>query len=55
MSYDLGDAAKWESMFPSTDKPLLVIPDVNENLLELDEEEVKFYYCVVKYTRKSNQ
>lgn len=39
MSYDLGDAAKWESMFPSTDKPLLVIPDVNENLLELDEEE----------------
>ena len=40
MSYDLGDALKWEFMFPNKDKPLVVIPDVNEDLLEVDDEEV---------------
>ena len=40
MSYDLGDALKWEFMFPKKDKPLVVIPDVNEDLLEVDDEEV---------------
>ena len=40
MSYDLGDALKWEFMFPNKDKPLVVIPDVNEDLLEVDNEEV---------------
>lgn len=39
VSYDLGDALKWEFMFPGTDKPLLVIPNVNEDLLEIDDEE----------------
>jgi len=39
--YDLGDASKWEFMFSTTDKPLLMIPSVDEaDPLDLDDEEV---------------
>lgn len=41
MSYDLGDAAKWEFIFPILDKPLLDLPVVDEGNLDLDEDEVK--------------
>ncbi len=41
MSYDLGDAAKWEFLFPTLDKPLLGLPPVDEGNLDLDEEEVR--------------
>lgn len=37
--YDLGDASKWEFMFSTTDKPLLMIP-VDEDPLDIDDEEV---------------
>ena len=39
MTYDLGDAAKWEFLFPTLDKPLLGLPAVDEGNLDLDEEE----------------
>lgn len=39
--YDLGDASKWEFMFSTTDKPLLMIPSVDEtDPLDIDDEEV---------------
>ena len=41
MTYDLGDAAKWEFLFPTLDKPLLGLPAVDEGNLDLDEEEVR--------------
>lgn len=34
----MGDVLKWEYMFPNTDKPLLKIPEVSDDLLEIDEE-----------------
>lgn len=37
--YDLGDASKWEFMFSTTDKPLLMIPTVDDPL-EIDDDEV---------------
>ena len=40
MNYDLGDPARWEYMFPNMEKPLLAVPNVNEDLLEVDDEEV---------------
>ena len=40
MVYDLGDASKWEFMFSTMDKPLLCIPAVEEDILDLDEDEV---------------
>lgn len=40
LTYDLGNAEKWEFMFPSTDKPLVVIPDVNKDLLEIEDDDV---------------
>jgi len=39
LTYDLGNAEKWEFMFPSTDKPLVVIPDVNKDLLEIEDDD----------------
>ena len=43
--YDLGDASKWEFMFSTTDKPLLMIPSVDEtDPLDFDDEEV--YYSL---------
>jgi hypothetical protein len=44
MSYDLGDAAKWEFLFPTLDKPLLGLPAMDEGNLDLDEEEVRLTY-----------
>ena len=39
--YDLGDAARWEFMFSTSDKPLLVIPSVDEaDPLDIDDDEV---------------
>jgi len=49
ISYDLGDALRWEFMFPNTDKPLVVIPDVNEELLEIDNEEEALEESTVEY------
>ena len=41
--YDLGDAAKWEFMFSTTDKPLLMIPSVDEaDPLDIDDDEVLY-------------
>ena len=40
MSYDLGDIARWEFMFPHNDKPLLMLPGEEEFDMPLDEEEV---------------
>ena len=42
LSFDLGDAAKWEYMFVNTDKPLLALPSVNDDPLEVDDDEVCF-------------
>lgn len=39
LSYDLGDAAKWEFFFPNVDKPLLVIPGEDIQLKQEDSEE----------------
>ncbi|ESO96481.1 hypothetical protein LOTGIDRAFT_115813, partial [Lottia gigantea] len=40
LSYDLGDCTKWEYMFPCTDKPLLQIPETEEDLIGgLDDDE----------------
>ena len=39
MSYDLGDIARWEFMFPHNDKPLLMLPGEEEFDMPLDEEE----------------
>ena len=34
-------------MFPNTDKPLLQIPEAEEDILEgLDDDEVNSYYCI---------
>lgn len=38
--YDLGDASKWEFMFSSSDKPLLMIPTIDEDPLDIDDDEV---------------
>ncbi|KAH3848102.1 hypothetical protein DPMN_090451, partial [Dreissena polymorpha] len=40
LSYDLGDCTRWEYMFPNTDKPLLQIPEAEDDILDgLDDEE----------------
>eukprot|EP00112_Aurelia_sp_Birch-Aquarium-sp1_P024025 Seg740.7 transcript_id=Seg740.7/GoldUCD/mRNA.D3Y31 product="Dynein regulatory complex subunit 7" protein_id=Seg740.7/GoldUCD/D3Y31 len=39
LSFDLGDAAKWEYMFVHMDKPLLALPSVNDDPLEVDDDE----------------
>ena len=48
MSYDLGDPANWEFVFPSTDKPLLTVPSVDDETLDLDEEEVWLHLFSLK-------
>lgn len=42
LKYDLGDCTLWEYMFPSNDKPLLQIPDEDDLLDGLDEDDVSF-------------
>ncbi|XP_001632291.2 dynein regulatory complex subunit 7 [Nematostella vectensis] len=37
--YDLGDASKWEFMFPGTEKPLLSIPTMEDEPLDFDDDE----------------
>jgi hypothetical protein len=37
--YDLGDPARWEFMFPGSDKPLLTLPTLEDDSLDLDDEE----------------
>ena len=41
MTYDLGDAAKWEFFFPNVDKPLLVIPGEDLPVKEEDSNNTK--------------
>ena len=44
--FDLGDATKWESFFPSVDQPLLVVPE--ESTATLGEEKVMtLSLCIV--------
>ncbi|KAF6021549.1 CCDC135 [Bugula neritina] len=38
LKFDLGDCSLWEFMFPSSDKPLLSIPDLDEDL-DIDDED----------------
>lgn len=41
LSYDLGDCTRWEYMFPNTDKPLLQIPEAEDDIMDgLDDEDV---------------
>ena len=49
MSYDLGDIARWEFMFPHNDKPVLMLPGGEECDMPLDEEEVSFIACHVTF------
>jgi len=37
--YDLGDPARWEFMFPGSDKPLLMLPTSDDEPLDLDDDE----------------
>lgn len=42
MKYDLGDCTLWEFMFPSNEKPLLTIPEDEQDLMDgLDDDEVR--------------
>lgn len=42
MVYDLGDASRWEFMFSTTEKPLLLIPSVDEaDPLDIEDDEVQ--------------
>lgn len=39
--FDLGDCVRWEFMFPSNEKPILEIPDLDDDGLDaFDEDEV---------------
>lgn len=46
MTYDLGDCTKWEFMFPTNEKPVLLLPDEDIDI-EFDDE-------VVSYKLKKN-
>jgi len=50
LSYDLGDAVKWEFFFPHIEKPLLVIPAGDEPQLAEDEDEDQVHTCVYHLT-----
>jgi hypothetical protein len=51
LSYDLGDCTRWEYMFPNTDKPLLQIPETEDDIMDgLDDEEVWGYIKCSKAT-----
>ncbi|KAK6999816.1 dynein regulatory complex subunit 7 [Biomphalaria glabrata] len=41
LSYDLGDCTLWEYIFPGLDKPQLLIPEAEEDLDNLDDDEEK--------------
>ncbi|KAL8615670.1 hypothetical protein ACOMHN_034820 [Nucella lapillus] len=41
ISYDLGDCTKWEFMFPGLDKPILQIPEADDDLMMDDDDEDK--------------
>lgn len=45
--FDLGDCVRWEFMFPSNEKPILEIPDMDDDGLDaFDEDEVNTsYFC----------
>jgi len=44
MNYDLDDCTLWEFMFPSDDKPKLLLPEDELDDFE-DDEEVDFMSC----------
>lgn len=50
LSFDLGDPTVWEYMFPNNDKPLLKIPDAEDDLNDMDDEEVKYFPLEDGYT-----
>lgn len=39
--FDLGDCVRWEFMFPSNEKPTLDIPDMDEDALDFEDDEVR--------------
>jgi len=39
LSYDLGDAVKWEFFFPNIEKPLLVVPPGEEPTVVDDDDD----------------
>lgn len=43
MTFDLGDATKWEFFFPNVEQPLLVVPEDSSAVLE--ETETKVSAC----------
>jgi hypothetical protein len=49
LTYDLGDCTLWEFMFPCNDKPILQVPDAQEDEYDLDEDEVRklteMFFC----------
>ncbi|KAK3093928.1 hypothetical protein FSP39_021907 [Pinctada imbricata] len=50
LSYDLGDCTVWEYMFPNNDKPLLRIPEAEDDILDgLDDDEDNEENEVEKY------
>ena len=43
MSYDLGDCAKWEYMFPTNEKPVLLLPDEDIDM-DFEDEAVSYQF-----------
>ena len=41
MTFDLGDATKWEFFFPNVEQPLLVVPEDSSATLEGTEAKVR--------------
>ncbi|XP_072168175.1 dynein regulatory complex subunit 7-like [Diadema setosum] len=37
--FDLGDCVRWEFMFPSNEKPLLDVPDMEDDALDFEDDE----------------
>ena len=52
LSYDLGDAAKWEFFFPNVDRPLLVIP--GEDIKREESEEQVVLILKIKKVNSAN-
>ena len=38
--FDLGDCVRWEFMFPSNEKPVLDVPDMEDDALDFEDDEV---------------
>ncbi|KAK7103521.1 dynein regulatory complex subunit 7-like [Littorina saxatilis] len=49
ISYDLGDCTKWEYMFPGLDKPILQIPEADDDLMLDDDDDEDKDKDVEKY------